>query len=207
MTMNQDSDGQSSSGEEFVFAEEKRPINRNMVVLLLIAFVGAGMIYLMYLRGKGADGQDDPSVQEKNQKIAEFIQKGNEDLKVLDATITKMEKDVAVMTADNGAGQVPTHDLKTNPFLFGKQPSELPAPGAPPEDPKVLAAKVAAKVKIQMITWSSGGSSCILNNKLCSEGDQITIDQVTFAVKRIAQDSVTLANNLGEFKIGLHDGL
>lgn len=216
MTMNQDNqgsehgDGQGSAGEEFVFAEEKRPINRNMVVLLLIACVGAGMIYLMYVRGGGPASQDDPSIQEKSEEIAKFMKEGTEDLRKLDERLKIMEGDVGKMTADNGAGQVPTEAVTKNPFQFASQqslPSELPAPGAPLEDPKVLAAKVAAKVKIQMITYSSRGSSCIVNNKLCSEGDQIAVDQITFVVKRIAQDYVMLANNLGEFKISLQGGL
>ena len=212
MTMNQDNqgsvpgDGSHSSGEEFVFAEDKKSINRNAVVLLLIVLVGAGMIYLMYQRGKGAAGAEDASAQEQSKKVAEFVQKGAEDLKALDATLQKMEKNVEVMTADNGAGQVPTNNLKTNPFLFEKKVSDLPAPGAPPEDPRVLSAKVAAKVQIQMITYAARGSTCILNNKLCSEGDQITIDQVTFNVKQIAQEYVILQNNLGEFKIGMRGG-
>ena len=43
---------------EFVYTETSKPINRNAVVLLLIALVGASMVYLMYLRGRfNADQQ------------------------------------------------------------------------------------------------------------------------------------------------------
>ena len=205
MTMNQDNQGPGygAGNEEFILTEGKKPFNRNVLVLLLITAAGAAMIYLMYLRGRGTTGDEDAATLETNQKVAEVVQKGGEDLKALDATLQKMEKDVAVMTADNGAGQVPTRDLKTNPFLFEKQPTDLPTPGAPPEDPKVLAAKVAAKVQIQMISYSPGGSNCILNNKLCSEGDQIIVDQLAFRIKQIAQNYVILENGLGEFRIGL----
>ncbi len=212
MTMHQDNQGagpdQGSGGEEFAFAEEKKPINRNVVVLLLIVVVGGGMIYLMYLRGQANTGADDAARLEQNQKVAEFVQKGAEDLKTLDKTLQQMEKDVAVMTADNGAGQVPTAGLKTNPFLFEKKVADLPlpVPGAPPEDPRVLSSRIAAKVQVQMISYASRGSTCILNNKLCSEGDQITVDQVSFNVKRIAPDYVVLENGLGQFKISVRSG-
>lgn len=218
MTMNQDNntgnqgpsrgEGFSTGGDEFVFTEEKKPINRNMVVLLLIAVVGAAMIYMMYLRGKSQGGADDPTTAQKSQQVAEFMQKGEEDLKALDLSLQTMQTNVDVFTADNGAGQVPTDRLKVNPFQFEKQTSAtaLPTAVAMSDDPKVVAAKAAAKVKVQMITFSAQGSSCILNNKLCSEGDQIAIEQVPFTVKQIAKDYVVLQNTIGEFKVAVRSG-
>ena len=216
MTTNQDNnssnqgtnlgEGFSTGGDEFVFTEEKKPINRNMVVLLLIAVVGAALIYMMYLRGKGQGGADDPTTAQRSQQVAEFMKKSEEDLKTLDQNLQTMQTNVDVFTADNGAGQVKTKDLKTNPFQFEKQTSAMPLPGvgAIPEDPKAAAAKAAAKVEIQMITFAAQGSNCILNNKLCSEGDQITVEQVPFTVKQIAKDYVMLQNKFGEFKLVVH---
>lgn len=210
MTMNQDNhapgqdDGFSSGGEEFVFTEEKRPVNRNMMVLLLIAVVGGGLVYLMYLRTRGGIDLDSEATKVKSQQVAEFMKKGEQDLKELDAVLQKMQTQVGVMESSPTASQVKTEDLRTNPFQVEKDapPAEIArVPDNTPVDETRMAVMVLAKAEVQMITFSARGSTCIVNNKLCSEGDHITISGMQFTVKQIATDFIVLQNGAGEFKV------
>lgn len=210
MTMNQDNhtpgqdDGFAAGGEEFVFTEEKKPMNRNMMVLLLIAVVGGGLVYLMYLRTRGGLATDDEATKLKSQQVAEFMKKGEEDLKALDAVLQKMQTQVDVMVADPAPSQVKTEDLKTNPFQVEKDapPAEIArVPETATVDETRMVAMVLSKAEVQVITFSARGSTCIVNNKLCYEGDRITISGMQFTVKQIAPDFIVLQNGSGEFKV------
>lgn len=209
MTMNQDNQGQNdnfaSGGDEFVFTEDKKPVNRNLLVLLLIAVVGGGMIYLMYRRAAGSGGVDE-ATRQKSEQVAAFAQKSEEDLKKLDEMLQKMETNVAQITGDPAASQIPTDRLPRNPFESPKSGSDptptKTLPPVPVDDPQALAARAAKKAEVQMISFATRDSSCIINSKLCREGEQVVIDGQSFKVKQIARDHVVLEHELGSFKVG-----
>ena len=209
MSMNQDNQtpgqdgGFGGGGEEFVFTEEKKPVNRNVVVLLLIAVVGGGLIYLMYARNKSGAGGDSESTKAKAEQVAKFMEKGEQDLKDLGAKLDQMENQVDKVTRD--PIQVPTGSLNKNPFRVDKD-EELPPPppgggvtipDPPSDDPE----PVLRKVEISTIIFAGKDSTCILNNKLCSIRDQVTLGGITFTVKDIGRDYVLLTNKARDFKV------
>jgi hypothetical protein len=157
----------------------------------------------MYLHTRGGIALDDEATKVKSQQVAEFMKKGEQDLKELDAVLQKMQTQVGVMESSAAASQVMTEDLKTNPFQVEQvtPPVISRVPDNTPVDETRMAAMVLAKAEVQMITFSARGSTCIVNNKLCSEGDHITISGMQFTVKQIATDFIVLQNGAGEFKV------
>ena len=216
MTMNQENrpdnqvgagpDDYSASGEEFVFADDKKPVNRNFIVLLLIAAVGAGLIYVMYVRGRNQGSLVDAETQAANEKAKVFLESGADDLKELDKTLVEIDKQVNLFTNSNGSGQVKTEDLKVNPFSFeDKKPAAVAAKSLPiiqkGPDPGDIVRTALSKARVQTILYSPPRSTCVINKQMCSTGDRVTIDSVTFVVKTIAADHVVLSHPVADFTL------
>lgn len=193
--------------QDFAFAEEKKPINRNMIVLVLIVVLGGGLVYFMYLRSS-VEVEQTPASIEAGKQIDGFIQNGKANMDQLQKMLLNTQKVVEVFKQDSAEGQVPTEKLKTNPFQFEQSRTNA---GTPVQqitaDPAEQARLAAAKAQLQTILYSPNGSTCIINGRICSEGQKVTIDSVPFVVKEIGSDHVVLTNKLlrpaGEYTVEL----
>lgn len=188
--------------QEFAYLEEKKPINRNMVVLLLIAVVGASMIYLMYLRGRFNADQQTPEQLQAAEAVNTFIKEGAGSIKQMEEQLARTERQVAVFQQDS-SGQIALTDLKTNPFGFiastPKTSVQAPAQIITPADPTDAVRLAVSKTKIQMILYSANNSSVTINNWVYKAGDRIVLDNIPFTVKSISAKDVVLSNQAGEF--------
>lgn len=198
--------GASSAGEQdFSFTEEKKPMNRNAVVLLLIIALGGGLVYFMYMRSN-VEVTQDASTAEASQKIDTFITEGKQNMIKVEAMLQNTQKVVEVFNQKGSEGQIPTSSLKTNPFAFEEKSAGQPKGAAPaaPLDPSELARAALAKAQLQTILYSqTGTSSCIISNRVCSEGQKVKIGEVDFQVETITPTSVTLKNASGSYPLEL----
>ena len=195
--------GESEQG--YMGASPKKPINRNLVVLLLIVAVGSSLIYLMYLRSRFDADRQTPEQIQASQAVSSFMKDGVVNLAQMQEQLARTERQVAQFHQDNSDGQVAAADLKINPFSFGvpkasaapaASASQSPQFTADPADPVRLA---ISKTKIQMIVYSATNSSVAINNCLYKTGDRIIIDTIAFSVKSIAASKVVLSHPVGEF--------
>lgn len=188
--------------QEFVYTEEAKPFNRNLLVLLLIAAVGGSLVYLMYLRGRFTAGDETIALMKDQDTVNTFIKSANQDMQKLEDQLAKTKSTVESLQADPGKGQV--LDLKGNPFGEPKAPKAAPAQGSPipRSDPADEVNGALQKVKVEMIVVAGSSSSVQINNWVYKVGDTITVDAVTFAVKAISRDGVVLKHPLGDFKVG-----
>ena len=193
----------SDSEQGYMGASPKKPINRNLVVLLLIVAVGSSLIYLMYLRSRFDADRQTPEQAQASQAVSSFMKEGAVNLAQMQEQLAKTERQVALFQQDNSDGQVAADDLKINPFSF-KVPvapkiTDTGGGGitvAETADPVRLA---ISKTKIQMIVYSATKSSVAINNSLYKTGDRIVIDTIAFTVKSIGASKVVLSHPVGEF--------
>ncbi len=209
----QGTDQYPGGDQEFTYAEQRRPINRNLVVLLLIAVVGAALIYLMYVRGRfNADSQT-PELALANQQVAELMKDAPQSIQQMEKDLEKTRATVESFSKSNSTGQIPVDNLKINPFAIAEQPK-----GQPTETKAVTAApllpdmrgdtrRAAEKAKVQMILYSPSGSTVQINNWVYKEGERITVEGVSFTVKTITRDMVVISNPDGDFTLEIQKGL
>ena len=190
-----------ASGQGYTDAPAKRPINRNLVVLLLIAAVGASLIYLMYLRSRFDADRQTPDQVLKTQAVSSFMsEKGNID--TMQEQLARTERQVSLFQQDNSEVQVAVADLKINPFTFGEPKVPHISETRDQElDPAESARLAIGKTKVQMIMYSSRNSSVTINNFLYKTGDQVLIDNIPFTVKSISANKVVLSNPMGDFAL------
>lgn len=184
--------------QEFTYTEARKPINRNMIVLILIAAVGGSMIFLMYLRGRfNADAQTQEQI-EVSKQVTDFMANAPQSIKTMEAQLDKTEKTVAALQTSHAVGQVPASELKLNPFAFGEKQPAAPKSAMPSVDPMEDVNRALTKVKVEMIVYSGPTSSVQINNWVYKIGDKVTVDSVNFTVKSISRTGVTLRHALGQ---------
>lgn len=205
--MNQQ-DGPSQSGEafseagseqEFSFVEEKKPINRNAIVLLAIALVGGALVYYMYQRGTTAVPVNNEAVASAEKTLNEI----QDPLKKIEADLSRTSDMVASFQDKSSEGQVPLERLKTNPFSLTVASSADTKVTELTSDPAEAVRLAVAKVKVQTILYSSTNSTCFVNNRIYAEGQTINIDGIPLKIRAIQPDHIVLHHPLGRFDVAL----
>ena len=195
---------------EAIYVEEKKPINRSLVLLLVLAVFGAAMIYFMVVRGGSRPGISDPKAIKANETVANFIMGGGATLKTLEEQVKSTDKIVAVFKNEPGKGQVAVEQLKGNPFTFAPEADNIkdPPSGTTPKEPLIrfidpLAATVAARAKLQIqsIIYSERGSTCVINSRLYQQNQRVVIDGIAFTVEQIGANFVIFKSPLSHFKL------
>lgn len=193
--------------EAYGLPETKKSVNRNFVVLLLIAVVGASMIYLMHMRGQFNANQQNAAQAKSDEAVNQFMKDSEGSIDKLEQDLARTEKQVALFQQDTTAGQIDPGDLKLNPFSFGTPAAAksteqaVQAPVASAMDPSDPVRNAASKAKIQMILYSTTNSSVTINNWVFRTGDRIELDAIPFTIKSIGAKSIVLSHPLGDFVV------
>lgn len=209
-TDNQDSitTGGGGVGDEFIAIDEKKPMNRSIVALILIAAVGGAMVYFMYLRGRFNADTQTPQQKEMAQSVSEFMDSSDSSIRQMELQLAQTEKAVAAFQQSNATGQVPLEKLRTNPFgtdMPQAAANQVAAPAVVNTGDPVQSA--LSKIKVQMILYSGPSSSANIGNRLVKVGDRVNVDQVQFTVKTITQTSVILSHPTGNYTLLVAQGM
>lgn len=196
--------GEATSGgdTDAIYVEEKKPINRNLILLLLLVLLGAAMVYFMYMRGSAKTGNTTT-----NPEAEDILANGGKSLLGLEIEMGKTARVVEAFRTPNFRGQVDPSDLKTNPFSFEteekKTDDKKPLIDIRPVNSAMGEAREALKkLNIQSIIYSeTAGSTCVVNNKVYRQGQDLEVDGVHFQVQQIGTDFVILKHPQSTFKL------
>lgn len=171
----------SGTGEESFIAEEKTPVNRSSFVLFGIIILGLAGYYFMYVRSgpSSAKGANAEAVA-ADKTITQFLNSGDENRKMMQDLIKSTEKFVAQFKQSANVPQVPVEELSTNPFEFGTPKADSPKDDTSGRRKEALLAE-ANDLKIQSIMHSGAHKTCMINNTMYTEHQQIgsfTIDAI-----------------------------
>jgi hypothetical protein len=191
------------SDQEFVI-DGKRPLNRNLVVLVLIAALGGSLIFLMYRSG-GFSKEIKPEQGAK--AVEDFLAGGGRSMTDMERLIRETEAAFAGFRDNPTDGQIPVEELKLNPFEFEAQStSTVTGPRVRPPDPEQVARDAFAKLRLGMIIVGSN-SSVAINSRMYRIGERLEVDGVSFTVKSIEQGRVVLESATGEYVLERSGGL
>jgi hypothetical protein len=187
---------------EFVATEEKKNHNQ-LIYLLLVVALGAGGTYLMYKRqGPDSAKAASPDAAKAAQTINEFLSTGPGGIEKMQEMLKNTEKVVQQFQEYPSTNQVPLSELQTNPFKFA---SDKPPSAKDDEDElakkreleKQAAIKACATLHLQSIIHSGSRKSCMINNTLYLEGQQV--DQ--FIVEKIEAGRVIVKSGAYRFEL------
>jgi hypothetical protein len=197
----------AEADQEFVI-ETRKPVNRNLVVLVLIAAVGASLIYLMYLRGRFNADLQTPEQRQSSEAVQSFMAGATRSIDDLEAQLAATERAVKSFMQSSGEGQIPVEGLKVNPFDFeqSKQPVVRTGSSARVIDPAELARAAVGKMRLGMIMVGSN-SSATINRQMYRVGDGLEVDGEAFVVKTIERGRVILTHATGDYTLEVASGL
>ena len=188
---NGESQENSDSEDGQIVTAEHKPVNRTAVTLFVIIAISALATYLMQLRTGPATAQaSDPASINAEATINDFMRGGTTNItlfrKMLDGTSHLIDQ----LNIFGNVAQIPLSDLKVNPFQLHQgtavvDDTSLEARRQKDEHHAVIL-KEAQGLQLQSIFVGSNRRSCMINNKMCREGDKIG----SFAVQKIASNYV-----------------
>jgi hypothetical protein len=194
------------SGGEVAFvtgAEQRKPINRTLVVIMAAAALGGGALVFNHVRQGPAAAKAAPvmSTADAKKRISQFLDDGKGNVKVMEQMLHNTEKVVQQFANYPSVTQVPLGELKTNPF---RQSSATPKDEAnDPDLKKKLEAQRQAALKnvqnlqLQSVMKGEQRSTCMINNTLYREGQ--TVEE--FFIEKITPNSVVVRSNEYRFEL------
>lgn len=211
-TENQDSLNTGSGGEneEFVIVEQKKPMNRSVVALILIAAVGGALVYFMYLRGRFNADTQTPQQKQTAAAVSDFMASSDSSIANMEKQLKTTEETVAAFQQNNSAGQVPLDGLRLNPFELDGQRAATPSnlgETVTTADPQAVVKNALSKVQIQMILYSGASSTASIGDRVYKVGDRLDVGSVQFTVKSIKETSVVLTHPTGDYTVLVAQGL
>ena len=180
-----------SGGDEFMFEDEKKPINRNLVALLLIVLVGGGGLYVMYNRG--GLGNQTPPATAGDQEARDWLGGASNALGEMRRNLDETRRMVRVFDRIGKRPQVAVSELKSNPFSVmqsaGPQIVETGAAGPDVEKlrKQVLAMEDMKGLHVQSVMAAADKehSSCVINKTVLRVGQQIVSGKTEFTIERV----------------------
>lgn len=192
---------------EFVFEEQKKPAGRGLLALLgLLALAGAGL-YLMSVRAGPSKASANPEVESANKTISQFLSKGPDNVKAMEAMLRDTEKVVRQFLAYPSVTQVPLADLKTNPFRHeistcktaDTSNQQLDAERRRKDEERQRVLRAVQSLQLKSIMHSGARRACLINNTLYLEGQTVE----GFLVEKINPGSVVVKQDAYRFELRL----
>ena len=190
-----------SSETEFVTPTEPKSRNNSLIVLGALLVIGPVVLWFMYHR-KGPDGAEasvvTSRVTEAHQTVTNFLDNGPAGMKMMEQMLRGTEKIVKQFLDYPSVKQVPLSELKTNPFRAAK--TEVVDNDANDkkrrEQERQAVVKAVAGLQVQSII-SGKNKSCMINNRLCQEGQQIE----SFTIEKINPGAVIVKSGAYRFEL------
>lgn len=189
----------SGGGDDLYIAEEPRPANRNMMMLVGVALLGVAVVWFMYFR-KGPESADAATAANTaDQTITQFLSDGTRNIQQMEQMLRETERVVEQFRTYPSLAQRPLSDLRTNPFRFQDvdtgQDAELLKRKR--EEERAAALKAVSALSLQSIMHSGSHKACMINSQLYREGEQVE----GFAIDRIDPDSVIVRRGAYRFAL------
>ena len=181
----------SEGGDEFLFEEEKKPINRNLVALLLIVLVGGGGLYVMYSRG-GLGSQTPTATGDP--AAMDWLGGASKELGEMRRNLDETRRMVRVFERIGKRPQVAVTELKSNPFgkmqSTGTQIVEAGKVGPDLEKLRrqqqtLLAMEDMKGLHVQSVMAAGANSSCVINKTVLRVGQQIVSGKTEFTIDKV----------------------
>jgi Type II secretion system protein B len=185
-TSSSDESPDMSGGDETAYlSSEKKPANTQMLALVGLLVVGAGVIGFMYLRNgpsaaSGADAGTD--------NVKSFLANGEEHVQLMKQMLQNTDKVVQRFRTYPSQTQVPLANLQTNPFrLLPPKQVEKPANESEAaarrrlEEERQSAALAANSLRLTSII-NGRVPTCMINGRAYKAGQKVegfTIEQIT----------------------------
>jgi hypothetical protein len=195
-------EGQGMDDADFV-ASEKKPINKNTLMLMTIILIGGAGTYFMYLKtGPASAKAADPAAVTAEVAINDFMKGGRGNITLLRRLLDGTARVVEQFKDYTNVAQVPLGDLKANPFKFAlarQEPKEDPEEIAKRrrEEQHAAAVKAAQALQLQTVLVRGNRKACMINNTMYTEGE--TVDGLI--IEKIEPNLVTVRS--GQFHVQL----
>jgi hypothetical protein len=187
-----DAPAQSSpgSGEEFLFEDEKKPINRNLIALVLIVVLGGGGLCVMYSRG--GLGSQTPAGPAGDAEAMLWLDGAPKALGEMRRNLDETRRMVRVFDRIGNRPQVAVSDLKGNPFVRMPSLESQVAGAAAPDLTRLrkeqqiqLATEDLKGLHVQSVMAAAANSTCVINKTVLRVGQQIVSGKTEFTIERV----------------------
>jgi hypothetical protein len=185
-------------------AQQKKPINRTLLVIMGALAVGGGALYFAHVRkGPSAASASTTvmSTADAKKRISQFLDGGKSNVKVMEQMLHNTEKVVQRFENYPSVTQVPLGNLKTNPFRYSsttaKDGDTDPDLKKKLEAQRQTALKNVQNLQLQSVMKGEQRSTCMINNTLYREGQ--TVDD--FFIEKINPNSVVVRCNEYRFEL------
>lgn len=178
-------------------------VNRNTMSLLSVALLGSGVLAFMHFKpGPAAAVAGEADANDAKTAVRTFMAGGAGDLKLMETMLRDTQKVVAQFQQFPAVNQVPLARLKSNPF---QTPTVEEAAASPAGDvekqrrdaDRADALRVAQKLTLQSIVVSEKRRTCMINNVMCLQGQQLD----GFLIEKVTPVSVIVKR--GEYRFEL----
>jgi hypothetical protein len=201
---------QQALGEEeadfSIESPKKPPIARGTLALLGLAAAGVGGLYFMYLRGgpQRADASTAAQVRAADQTNHGFLKNSAQGRPMMEQLLHNTQQVVQRFLSYPSATQIPLKDLKANPFRRAPAPLETQQrqisrleEQRQREAARAALLKSAQSLKLQSVFLGTNVRTCVINNTLCREGQQVG----EFTVETITSGGVILKSGQERFEL------
>ncbi len=194
--------GDGGEGEFVSEGEAKKP-SPLVVFGLILAVAGGG--YLWYSnRGPAAADADAADADAASQTVSKFLDGGVANVQLMEKMLRDTEKVVQQFLNYPTINQVPLGELQTNPFRFRAPKTENGLPNESEavakkrrEEERQAILKAVGNLNLQSVIHSGARKSCMINNTLYTEGEQVD----DFTVERINPGTVIVKNGVYRFEL------
>jgi len=183
-------------------AEEKKPINRSTLVLMLLVAAGGGTMYLMHLKtGPSAAMAAAPEAMVAEQRITTFLSDNAQNMKGMETMLRGTQKIVQEFLNYPKMTQVPLKELQTNPFRFMLQKADAGDATSKRqlEEARETARTAAKALQLQSVFASGSRKACMINGTVCTEGQQVG----GCVVEKINGDKVIVRRGVFRFQLAM----
>jgi hypothetical protein len=142
--------------------------------------------------------------QQAQQTIDNFLSTGPAGIKMMQEMLQNTENIVKEFLDYPRVTQIPLSDLHTNPFRFshedgGKVDEDAAARKKEEEKAAALKASQALQRELQSIIVNGSRSSCMISNKMYTEGEQVE----GFVIEKISRDGVIVRSGKYRFALSM----
>jgi len=188
----------------YIATEEKKPLSKATLILFAIfGAAGLGSYFLLVKSGPEAGAAEtDPKA---SQVIEQYMTDKSQNMGTMKKMLRDTDAVVKQFLTYPSVTQVPLEDLRTNPFRMSGTPEPGSASTAKEaerekkrkEDERQAVLRSVQNLQLQSVMSSDKNKSCMINNVLYTEGQQV--DQ--FTVEKISPNAVIVRNAAFRFEL------
>lgn len=199
---NEETPAREEEAEPMEYHLPKRTTNFSSVLMFVLLAVLAGGGFLMYFHNASAASAAGTPITGEQSTVTDFLSSGSDKLSAMGKDLHDTHQLIQQFLVYPAKTQVPLAELRTNPFRKAQgavRPQEsTEAVGRERQDEERAAMLQAVEgLRLQSVITSGMRRSCMINNTLYQEGQQIN----AFAIEQINPQSVVVRNGMYRFEL------